>query len=49
MSQCFVNEDGEYGVWTLPMRITGENGKDGEDGDEVEFIYTRRENEWPDP
>ena len=49
MSQCFVNEDGEYGVWTLPMRITGENGKDGEDGDEVEFIYTRRESEWSDP
>lgn len=49
MSQCFVNEDGEYGVWTLPMRITGENGKDGEDGDEVEFIYTRRESEWPNP
>lgn len=49
MSQCFVNEDGEYGVWTLPMRITGENGKDGEDGDEVEFIYTRRESEWANP
>ena len=49
MTQCFVNEDGEYGEWTLPMRITGANGKDGEDGDEIEFIYTRSTIVWENP
>lgn len=49
MSQCFVNEDGEYGEWTTPMRITGANGKDGEDGDEIEFIYTRSTIVWENP
>lgn len=49
MTQCFVNEDGEYGEWTTPMRITGENGKNGEDGDEIEFIYTRMATTWENP
>jgi hypothetical protein len=49
MTQCFVNEDGEYGEWTTPMRITGANGKDGEDGDEIEFIYTRSTIVWENP
>ena len=31
MSQCFVSGDtGQYGIWTTPIRITGENGKAGE-------------------
>ena len=49
MTQCFVNEDREYGEWTTPMRITGENGKDGEDGDEIEFIYARSATMWTNP
>lgn len=49
MTQCFVNEEGEYGEWTTPMRITGANGKDGEDGDEIEFIYTRSTIVWENP
>ena len=31
MSQCFVSgATGQYGTWTTPIRITGENGKAGE-------------------
>ena len=41
MSQCFRNAGGSYGVWTNPIRITGANGKDGEDGSDIEYIYTR--------
>lgn len=40
MSQCFVSgSTGAYGTWTDPVRITGDNGKDGEDGESLEFIY----------
>ena len=46
MSQCFVSgATGQYGTWTNPIRITGENGKAGEDGTEIEFIYKHFENE----
>ena len=41
MSQCFVSGEGVYGEWTLPIRITGEDGQPGTDGDLTEFIYTR--------
>lgn len=27
------------GEWSTPIRITGENGKDGQDGKSIEFIY----------
>lgn len=27
------------GGWSTPVRITGENGKDGQDGKSIEFIY----------
>lgn len=27
------------GEWSTPVRITGENGKDGQDGKSIEFIY----------
>ena len=40
MSQCYVSgATGQYGTWTNPIRITGENGKAGEDGKYTEFIY----------
>ena len=41
MSQCFRNAGGSYGTWSNPIRITGANGKDGEDGSDIEYIYTR--------
>lgn len=58
MSQCFRNAGGSYGVWTNPIRITGANGKDGEDGSDIEYIYTQNDSgvappkpsgtNWPD-
>ena len=45
MSQCFVSgATGQYGTWTNPISITGENGKAGEDGKYTEFIYRQFEN-----
>lgn len=41
MTQCYLDENGVYGIWTDPIRITGANGIDGEDGTEQEFMYTR--------
>jgi len=41
MTQCYLDENNVYGVWTDPIRITGANGIDGEDGTEQEFMYTR--------
>ena len=41
MTQCYVSGSGTYGTWSDPIRITGDNGKDGEDGNTIEFIYTR--------
>ena len=49
MSQCFVSgATGQYGTWTNPIRITGENGKAGEDGKYTEFIYRQfdKEQSW---
>lgn len=40
MTQCYF-DNGTYGTWSTPIRITGANGIDGEDGTEQEFIYTR--------
>lgn len=41
MTQCYQNENNTYGAWTDPIRITGANGYDGADGNEIEFVYTR--------
>ena len=41
MTQCYRDEKGIYGTWTDPIRITGANGIDGEDGNEQEFMFTR--------
>lgn len=30
---------GVYGTWTTPIRVTGDKGEVGEDGDGVEFVY----------
>jgi hypothetical protein len=38
MSQALC-QDNNYGEWSEPVRITGETGKDGEDGKSFEFIY----------
>ena len=49
MSQCFVSgATGQYGTWNNPIRITGENGKAGEDGKYTEFIYRQfdKEQSW---
>lgn len=35
------NPDGTQGTWGNLIRISGENGKDGEDGNSIEFLYTR--------
>ena len=39
MTQAFFNDGQTSSVWTTPTRITGENGKDGEDGNSIEFVY----------
>ena len=41
MTQCYYSYANGYGKWSTPIRITGANGKDGEDGKDVEFVYTR--------
>lgn len=41
MSQCQVNGNGAYGTWSNPIVLTGQNGKNGEDGNRIEFIYRR--------
>jgi len=33
MTQCYF-DNGTYGTWSTPIRITGANGIDGEDGTE---------------
>ena len=40
MTSCYVNSDNEYGTWDDPIRITGGKGMTGEDGSDIEFIYT---------
>jgi hypothetical protein len=49
MTQCYQNEASTYGIWTDPIRITGANGYDGADGNEIEFVYTRRNTVWENP
>lgn len=41
MSQVFVHGNGAYQLWETPVRLTGADGKKGEDGNDIEFIYTR--------
>lgn len=49
MTQCYVNDEGEYGEWTPPIRITGANGLDGEDGTIIEFVYALKTSVWSNP
>lgn len=40
MSWAVFQTDGSIqGEWSTPIRLTGENGKDGQDGKSIEFIY----------
>ena len=39
-------ENGEYGTWGDPVRISGADGESGRDGRDIEFIY-KRSNEMP--
>lgn len=40
LSTCLYNpNNGTYGNWSEPIRITGEKGERGADGDSIEFIY----------
>ena len=32
-----------YGTWSIPVRITGQDGEKGADGTDIEFIYARTE------
>ena len=49
MCQCYVNATGAYGTWEGPYRLTGGNGKDGEDGTDIEFIYAQKDERWTNP
>ena len=49
MTQCYVDDEGEYGEWTSPIRITGANGYDGVDGNEIEFVYALKTSVWNNP
>lgn len=37
----FKNADGSLTAWTGLIRLTGADGKDGEDGNSIEFLYAR--------
>lgn len=39
--QRFVNPDGTTTAWGNIIRLTGADGKDGEDGNSIEFLYAR--------
>ena len=41
MTQCFVSGSGAYGTWSTPIRISGEDGRPGTDGNFTEFVYTK--------
>ena len=41
-SSAVYNDKGIVSPWTKPIRITGENGEPGADGNNLEFIYTLR-------
>lgn len=54
MSQIFRNAAGSYvgsgnGEWSTPIRITGANGRDGEDGSDIEYIYCQKQDRWNTP
>ena len=41
MTQRFISGDGNLQAWHAALRLTGADGHEGTDGDEIEFIYTR--------
>lgn len=48
MSQAVYNPNrGMFGLWSTPVRISGTNGKNGEDGTDIEFIYKRNTGDTP--
>ncbi len=51
MCSGIFDNSGKNVSWSKPMRITGKDGKQGEDGTTVEFIYVLSKNmpEHPDP
>ena len=51
MCSGIFDNSGKNVSWSKPMRITGENGKQGEDGTNIQFIYVLSEHmpEHPDP
>lgn len=42
MTQVFIDTAGNYGSYMDAIRLTGENGSDGEDGSLYEYIYRRQ-------
>lgn len=48
-SSAVYNDKGIVSPWTKPIRITGENGEPGTDGNNLEFIYQRRTHVWVNP
>lgn len=42
MTQVFIDTAGNYGSYMDAIRLTGENGSDGEDGSFYEYIYRRQ-------
>ena len=44
MSSGMFGHDGKNISWSDPVRITGENGKNGEDGTKMQFIYALTSN-----
>lgn len=48
-SSAVYNDKGIVSPWTKPIRITGENGEPGTDGNNLEFIYQRRTHQWINP
>ena len=48
-SSAVYNDKGIVSPWTKPIRITGENGEPGTDGNNLEFIYQRRTHQWVNP
>lgn len=41
MSQVQIYGTGAVGTWSTPIRISGQNGEDGADGTDIEFVYAR--------
>lgn len=46
-SSAIYNDKGIVSPWTKPIRITGENGEPGSDGNNLEFIYRLWESPLP--